>query len=116
MLQLGGGERIFCSRAGTTVNPGNALKRYVRPAATGLGIAIGGWHDFRHTMTTQMRSAGIHPVLISAILGHSKVDLAMNVYDRASVDELKQPLTYMGNELYRSVPKSQAAGLHLVEN
>jgi integrase len=63
-----------------------------------------------------MRSAGVHPVLISAILGHSKVDLAMNVYDRASVDELKQPLTYMGNELYRNVPKSQVAGLHLVEN
>jgi integrase len=46
-----GCERIFCSRAETTVTPGNALKRYVRPAATGLGITIGGWHDFRHTMT-----------------------------------------------------------------
>ena len=33
MRQLGEGEWIFRSREGTPVNPGNALKRYVRPVA-----------------------------------------------------------------------------------
>jgi integrase len=42
MRQLGEGEWIFRSREGTPVNPGNALKRYVRPVAKELGITIGG--------------------------------------------------------------------------
>ena|ERR1700731_1699954 len=33
MRQLGEGEWIFRSEEGTPVNPGNALKRYVRPVA-----------------------------------------------------------------------------------
>jgi integrase len=46
-------EWVFCSEAGTPVNPGNALKRYLRPAVEALGLAIGGWHDFRHTLSTK---------------------------------------------------------------
>ena len=42
MRSLGEGEWIFCSREGTPVNPGNALKRYVRPAATELRVHLGG--------------------------------------------------------------------------
>jgi hypothetical protein len=41
-----GKEWVFRSEAGTPINPGNALKRYVRPAAKSLGIVFGGWHDF----------------------------------------------------------------------
>jgi integrase len=41
MRQLGNGEYIFRSREGTPINPGNALRRYVRPAATELGLQIG---------------------------------------------------------------------------
>jgi integrase len=49
MRALDGTDWVFRSREGTPVNPGNALKRYIRPAAEELKIAIGGWHDFRHT-------------------------------------------------------------------
>lgn len=81
MKTLGAGEWVFRSREGTPVNPGNALNRYVRPVAKELGIAIGGWHDFRHTVTTTMRRNKEHPKVGSGILGHSKVALAMNFYD-----------------------------------
>jgi len=50
-----------------------------------LGIPLGGWHDFRHTLTTTMRRNGVHPKVISSILGHAKVNLAMDTYDRATV-------------------------------
>jgi len=39
--KLGKGEWVFRSRKGTPANPGNALKRYVRPAAKQLGILLG---------------------------------------------------------------------------
>jgi integrase len=110
MRSLGEGEWIFCSREGTPVNPGNALKRYVRPAAAELRIHLGGWHDFRHTLTTTMRRGGVHPKVISGILGHAKVALAMDVYDHADVEDFRQPLAIMAEELLRSVTKTEAAG------
>lgn len=110
MRKLGTTEWVFCSREGTPVNPGNALKRYVRPAAAKLGIRLGGWHDFRHTLTTRMRRSGVHPKVISGILGHTRVDLAMNVYDHVDVQDFKQPLAVVAGELLRNVTKTEAEG------
>ena len=106
MKQLGEGEWIFRSKDGTPVNPGNALKRYVRPVARELGIAIGGWHDFRHTLTTNMRRSGVHPKVISGILGHSGVTLAMNTYDHLEAEDFRQPLAHVSGELLLNVTKS----------
>ena len=47
---------------------------------------------------------GVHPKLVSAILGHSKVNLAMDVYDVATVDELRGPL-----QLNPIEPKTEVA-------
>ena len=47
---------------------------------------------------------GVHPKLASAILGHSKVNLAMDVYDVATVDELRGPL----RQLNPIEPKTEA--------
>jgi integrase len=109
MRQLGNGEYIFRSRGGTAVNPGNALKRYVRPAAQGLGLQIGGWHDFRHSLTTHLRRSGVHPKVISGILGHAKVNIALDTYDRATVEDFQQPLASLAGELLASASKTGAA-------
>ncbi|PYX98851.1 MAG: hypothetical protein DMG63_10730 [Acidobacteria bacterium] len=58
MEKLGKGEWVFRSKTGTPLNQGNALKRHVRPAAEKLGISLGGWHDFRHTLSTKLRRSG----------------------------------------------------------
>lgn len=98
-------EWLFCSEAGTPVNPGNALKRYVRPAATECGITLGGWHDFRHTLSTTLRKAGVHPKVLSDLLGHSKVNIAMDVYDRTDVRDYAQPLAAVSTELLSNAIK-----------
>jgi integrase len=98
--KLGKGEWVFRSRTGTALNPGNALKRHVRPATEKLGISLGGWHDFRHTLSTKLRKSGVHPKVVSDILGHKKVNLAMDVYDRTDVEDFVQPLTVVVNELF----------------
>jgi integrase len=58
MKSLNSTHWVFRSRERTPLNPGNALKRYIRPVARELGIAIGGWHDFRHTLTTGLLRSG----------------------------------------------------------
>ena len=106
MRQLGDGDWVFRSRGGSPVNPGNALRRHIRPAAAELGIPLGGWHDFRHTLTTTMRRKGVHPKVISGILGHAKVSLAMDTYDHTDVEDFRQPLAVVAGELLSNVTKS----------
>lgn len=105
---LGEGEWIFRSRAGTPINPGNALKRVIRPVAKEIGIHLGGWHDFRHTLSTTMRRNGVHPKVISGTLGHTKVTFAPEVYDRTTVDDLQQPLAAIASQLLPSVTKCES--------
>jgi integrase len=104
---LGPGEWVFRSRAGTPINPGNALKRVIRPVAKELGIQLGGWHDFRHTLSTTMRRNKVHPKVISGTLGHVKVTFAPEVYDHASVEEMREPLAAIANQLLPSVTNNK---------
>ena len=54
------------------------------PAAKAIGVKIGGWHDLRHTMNRMMRRIGVDPVARSGVMGHKNVELAQEVYDKAS--------------------------------
>jgi integrase len=107
--KLGKGEWVFRSRTGTPLNPGNVLKRQVRPAAKKLGISLGGWHDFRHTFSTKLRRSGVHPKVVSDLLGHKRVNLAMDVYDRTDVQDFVQPLAAVAENLLQSVTKTEVA-------
>jgi hypothetical protein len=56
-----------------------------------------------------MRRNGVHPKVISGILGHAKVALTMDVYDHTNVDDFRQPLSFVADELLRNVTKNEAA-------
>jgi integrase len=99
---------IFQNRAGTPIDHNNGRRRYLKPAAAAVGVQIGGWHDFRHTLSRTLRRAGVHPVVVKDTLGHSKVDLAMNVYDRASAEDIRAGLSVVSKKLLGSdlLPKN----------
>ena len=62
LKKLGAGRKwVFQSRNGTPVNPNNVRRRFLKPAAKEAGIALCGWHDFRHSVTTELRRKGTHP-------------------------------------------------------
>jgi integrase len=97
---LGQGKKwIFESNQGTPINPNNVRRRFLHPAAVAVGVRIGGWHDFRQTLVRMMRKAGVHPVVISGVVGHKSVELAPQVYDRADRDDIRQGLSVMSKAL-----------------
>jgi len=101
---LGGNHKwVFRSRKGTPLDPGNARRRYLHPAAQAVGVKIGGWHDFRHTLIRKMRKAGVHPVVVSGTVGHKRVELATEVYDRANQSEIRAALGVVGKQLLPNV-------------
>ena len=114
---LGDGEWIFRSRAGTPVDPKNALSRYLRPVTRELGIALGGWHDFRHTLTTQLLKR--YPTkVVSELLGHSNVKTTLETYQHIETEDFRAPLTETAAILLANVSKcpngQQSAGTSLL--
>lgn len=51
----------------------------------------------------------MHPKVISDILGHSKVNLAMDTYDRTNVQELVAPLVARSQQVVPNRAKSAGA-------
>jgi len=98
-----GQEWVFQSHAGTPINPGNARRRHLHPTAAAIGVKVGGFHDFRHTLVATMRRGGVNPVIISAVVGHKKVQLAAEVYDRANRSEMREALSVMSKQLVPNV-------------
>jgi integrase len=60
------------------------LRRYIRPAALRAGIEKRfGWHTFRHTYSTLLRSVGTEFKVMQELLRHSSLRSTLDVYTQA---------------------------------
>jgi integrase len=89
---------IFHCANGQPLTPTNVRNRHLAPTAKKLGITISGFHDFRHTRGTELRRAGVHPKVVSAVLGHSKVQFTSEVYDHVNEADLRRALVPDGTQ------------------
>lgn len=106
MKALGDGEWVFRSRKGTPVDPKNIAHRYLRPVTHELGIPLGGWHDFRHTLSTRLLREKHPAKLVAELLGHSDVRTTLAVYHHVATEELRAPLDEIAGQLLCDVTKS----------
>jgi integrase len=78
---------VFASRRHRGRKPiwGQAiLRRYLRPAAQRVGIQKQfGWHTFRHTYSTLLRSVGTEFKVMQELLRHSSLRSTLDVYTQA---------------------------------
>jgi integrase len=78
---------IFASRRHRGRHPfwGQAiLRKYVRPVAEKIGIQkCIGWHTFRHTYSTLLRSVGTEFKVMQELLRHSTLRSTLDVYTQA---------------------------------
>jgi integrase len=82
-----GDDWIFASRLHNGRKPywGAAIMRhYVQPVAQGLGIEKRiGWHTFRHTYSTLLRSLGVEFKVMQELMRHSSLRSTLDVYTQA---------------------------------
>ena len=78
---------VFASRQHRGRKPiwGQAiLRKYIRPAAQRVGIQKQfGWHTFRHTYSTLLRSVGTEFKVMQELLRHSSLRSTLDVYTQA---------------------------------
>jgi integrase len=79
---------VFASRHNRGRKPlwgQSILRKFIRPKAQELGIQKHfGWHTFRHTYSTLLRSVGTEFKVMQELLQHSSLRSTLDVYTQAS--------------------------------
>jgi integrase len=81
------GDWVFANDAGRPRWQETILKRQLKPAAMRAGIGKIGWHTFRHTYSTMLRSAGTDIKVQQELLRHANIQTTMNIYTQAVSDQ-----------------------------
>jgi integrase len=64
------------------------MRHHIRPAARKLGITKRiGWHTFRHTYSTLLRSTGAELKIMQELLRHSTIRVTLDTYTQAVTTE-----------------------------
>ena len=65
--------------------PDMVLKKTIRPALVRAGITgkIVGWHSFRHSLATNLRSMGVDIKVAQELLRHANSRTTMDLYTQA---------------------------------
>jgi site-specific recombinase XerD len=63
---------------------------HLKPAATTAEIGKIGWHTFRHTYSTMLRSLGVDVKVQQELLRHADIQTTMNIYTQAVSDAKRE--------------------------
>ncbi|QNI32764.1 site-specific integrase [Alloacidobacterium dinghuense] len=78
---------VFASRSHKGRRPywgASILRKYIRPVAASLNIQKRiGWHTFRHTYSTLLRSVGAEFKVMQELMRHSTLRTTMDIYTKA---------------------------------
>lgn len=75
---------VFCTTRGTPLSYENLITHHFKPAIKRAGVSDIRFHDMRHTAATLLLEAGMHPKLVSEMLGHSSVTVTLDLYSHAT--------------------------------
>lgn len=87
-LRLGGAwednDLVFPNEIGRPLEASNLLRRSFVPLLTRSRVPRLRFHDLRHTAATLMLGRGIHPKIVSEMLGHSQISVTLDLYSHVT--------------------------------
>jgi integrase len=89
---------IFGTRWGTPLEPRN-LTRMFGKLCDDHGISRVPLHGLRHTCVSLLLALGIHPRVVMEIVGHSAIEMTMNVYGHVNLDTQRTALDHLNAQL-----------------
>jgi integrase len=79
-------DLVFTNSIGNTLCPTNVYRRGFKPLLRRAGLPMIRLHDTRHTAATLLLLSGIHPKVVSEMLGHSSINITLNLYSHVLPD------------------------------
>ncbi len=77
-------DLVFPNTLGRLINPANLLTRSFRPLLERAGLPRMRCHDLRHTAATLLLDQGVHPKIVSEMLGHSTMSITLDLYSHVT--------------------------------
>jgi len=71
---------VFPNTLGGYADYTNLMPRHFKPLLKKAGLPDIRFHDLRHTCATLLLTKGVHPKVVSEMLGHSSVSITLDVY------------------------------------
>lgn len=75
---------VFCDEAGGFIKEWNLRKQCFLPLLKRAGLPSIRFHDLRHTAASLMMGKGVHPKIVSEMLGHSQVSITLDLYSHVT--------------------------------
>lgn len=89
---------VFTSSVGTPLEP-RTLTRTFHALLARHGLRKVRLHDLRHTCVSLLLSLGVHPRVVMEIVGHSAIEMTMNVYGHVTLDSQRAALDLLQAQL-----------------
>ncbi len=104
-LELSEPDLVFRSDKGTPLDSTNLLRRYLRPAlqAAGLDPKMT-LYSLRHSHATLLLAAGVNPRLVADRLGHTSVQITLDIYSHVFPDLQNDVASRIHDILYLPKP------------
>jgi integrase len=94
------GDLVFCNSLGGPLYPSNVRAEYYIPIVRAAGLPYIRPHDLRHTAATLMLLQGVHPKVVSEMLGHASVAITLSLYSHVLPDMQLAATTAMDRVLH----------------
>jgi integrase len=75
---------VFPNTVGRPLHTSNFLQRNFYPLLKRAGLPHIRFHDLRHSAATLLLGLGIHPKIVSEMLGHSQVGITLDLYSHVT--------------------------------
>jgi integrase len=76
---------VFPNTVGGPLDPHNLRQRSFFPLLDRAGLPRIRFHDLRHSCATLLLSEGVHPKIVSDLLGHSQIGITLDLYSHVTV-------------------------------
>ena len=97
--------RVFARPDGRTLSV-PTLYRQCHRLLKRAGVPMVRPHNSRHTTATLMLSQGVHPKLVSEMLGHATLAITLNLYSHATASMHREAMSTL-DALLRAAPASR---------
>ena len=89
-------DYVFTTPIGTPIDPRNCT-RIVQNACTRAGVRVVRLHDFRHGCVSVLLDLGVPPRTAMEIVGHTTIEMTMNVYGHVSLESMRSAMDQLGD-------------------
>lgn len=73
-------DLVFANGRGTPLHKSNLLFQSFKPLLKKAGLPSIRFHDLRHTAATLLLLQGVHPKVVSEMLGHASIGITLDLY------------------------------------